>query len=283
MTDTLTLLGTKGGPAIRPGGPNPTSMLLTLSGRRIVIDCGLGVSRGLVETGMSLKDLDLIFITHLHSDHVLELGPLIHTAWTTGLDHPVTVYGPPGTGAVWTGFLASLSYDIQTRISDEGRPDLADLVTIIEYGPGEVLSLDDLTVETLRVDHPPVTDCFALKFQCSGKTVVFSADTAPFPPLADFARHADILVHEAMLPEGLDSIVRRTGNGTRLREHLVASHSFAADAARIAAEADVRLLVLNHLIPADDPAFTEQHWLAAVSPFFGGPVVVGRDGRVVSL
>jgi ribonuclease BN (tRNA processing enzyme) len=86
-----------------------------------------------------------------------------------------------------------------------------------------------------------------------------------------------------MLPEGLDSIVRRTGNGTRLREHLVASHSFAADAARIAAEAEVRLLVLNHLIPADDPAFTEQHWLAAVSPFFGGPVVVGRDGRVVSL
>jgi ribonuclease BN (tRNA processing enzyme) len=195
MTDTLTLLGTKGGPAIRPGGPNPTSMLLTLSGRRIVIDCGLGVSRGLVETDMSLKDLDLIFITHLHSDHVLELGPLIHTAWTTGLDHPVTVYGPPGTGAVWTGFLASLSYDIQTRISDEGRPDLADLVTIIEYGPGEVLRLDDLTVETLRVDHPPVTDCFALKFQGSGKMVVFSADTAPFPPLADFARHADILVH----------------------------------------------------------------------------------------
>jgi ribonuclease BN (tRNA processing enzyme) len=283
MTDTLTLLGTKGGPAIRPGGPNPTSMLLTLSGRRIVIDCGLGVSRGLVETGMSLKDLDLIFITHLHSDHVLELGPLIHTAWTTGLDHPVTVYGPPGTGAVWTGFLASLCYDIQTRIADEGRPDLADLVTIIEYGPGEVLRFDDLTVEALRVDHPPVTDCFALKFQGSGKTVVFSADTAPFPPLADFARHADILVHEAMLPEGLDSIVRRTGNGTRLREHLVASHSFAADAARIAAEADVRLLVLNHLIPADDPAFTEEHWLAAVSPFCGGPVVVGRDGRVVAL
>ena len=88
MSGRLVLLGTKGGPAIRPGGPNPTSTLLTLSGRRMVIDCGLGVSRGLVETGMSLKELDLVFITHLHSDHVLELGPLIHTAWTTGLDHP---------------------------------------------------------------------------------------------------------------------------------------------------------------------------------------------------
>ncbi|MBU2327874.1 MAG: MBL fold metallo-hydrolase [Alphaproteobacteria bacterium] len=283
MPHTLTLLGTKGGPAIRPGGPNPTSMLLTLCGRRMVIDCGLGVSRGLVETGMSLKELDLVFITHLHSDHVLELGPLLHTAWTTGLDHPVTVYGPPGTRAVWTGFLASLAYDIETRIADEGRPDLASLVTVTEYGPGVILQEGDLQVEALRVDHPPVTECFALKFSGAGKTVVFSADTAPFPPLADFARHADILVHEAMLPEGLDSIISRTGNGSRLREHLVASHSFAADAARIAQQAGVAMLVLNHLIPADDPAYTEEHWHAAIRPIFGGDIVVGRDGRVISL
>ena len=283
MTHSLTLLGTKGGPAIRPGGPSPTSMLLTLCGRRMVIDCGLGVSRGLVETGMSLKELDLVFITHLHSDHVLELGPLIHTAWTTGLDHPVTVYGPPGTRAVWTGFLASLAYDIETRIADEGRPDLASLVTVTEYGAGVILQEGDLQVEALRVDHPPVAECFALKVSGSGKTVVFSADTAPFPPLADFARQADILVHEAMLPEGLDSIIRRTGNGSRLREHLVASHSFAADAARIAQQAGVALLVLNHLIPADDPAFTEEHWRGAVRPIFCGELVVGRDGLVVSL
>ncbi|EKF59750.1 metallo-beta-lactamase [Agrobacterium albertimagni AOL15] len=283
MTDRLTLLGTKGGPAIRPGGPNPTSMLLDLSGRRIVIDCGLGVSRGLAETGMSLKELDLIFITHLHSDHVLELGPLIHTAWTTGLDHAVTVHGPEGTRAVWAGFLASLVYDIEIRIADEGRPDLAELVTVVEYGPGEIFRDGDLLVEALRVDHPPVTDCFALKFSGTGHTIVFSADTAPFPPLVDFARGADILVHEAMLPEGLESIVRRTGNGARLREHLVASHSFAADAAQIAMQAGVGMLVLNHLIPADDPAFSEDHWRAAVAPHWSGPLVIGCDGLAIAL
>ncbi|QGG90689.1 MBL fold metallo-hydrolase [Agrobacterium sp. MA01] len=283
MTDRLTLLGTKGGPAIRPGGPNPTSILLDLSGRRIVIDCGLGVARGLVETGMSLKELDLVFITHLHSDHVLELGPLIHTAWTTGLDHSVTVYGPKGTLNVWTGFLASLAYDIETRIADEGRPDLASLVEIVEYGPGEIFREGDLVVEALRVDHPPVTDCFALKVSGADKTLVFSADTAPFPPLVDFARGADILVHEAMLPEGLDSIVRRTGNGARLREHLVASHSFAADAAQIATKAGVGMLVLNHLIPADDPAFTEDDWRAAVASHWTGPLIIGRDGFAIAL
>ena len=83
MTDNyVALLGTKGGPAIRPGSSMPTSSLLCLNDHKIVVDCGLGVTRGLVDQGMQLKDLSVIYITHLHSDHYLELGPLIHTAWT---------------------------------------------------------------------------------------------------------------------------------------------------------------------------------------------------------
>mgnify|MGYP001057669449 CR=1 FL=1 len=120
----LVLLGTKGGPAIRAKGAMPTSTLLELDGRRVVVDCGLGVTKGLVEAGMDLKTLDLIFITHLHSDHILELGPLIHTAWTTGLNTPVTVYGPEGIEAYWQGFLQSLAYDIAIRVEDEGRTPL---------------------------------------------------------------------------------------------------------------------------------------------------------------
>ena len=69
----VALLGTKGGPAIRPGSTMPTSNLLCLDGRMIVVDCGLGVARGLTDQGMRLTDLSLIFITHLHSDHYLEL------------------------------------------------------------------------------------------------------------------------------------------------------------------------------------------------------------------
>jgi len=281
MDDRLVILGSKGGPAIRPGGPNPTSMLLTLGGRHIVIDCGLGVTRGVVETGLSLKDLDLVFITHLHSDHVLELGPLLHTAWTTGLSKPVTVYGPEGTALLWQNFLVSLDFDIRTRIADEGRPDLAGLVIVREYGEGPVLEEGTMIVSALRVDHPPVTDCFALKFTEGGKTVVLSSDTAYFPPLSDFAAGADLLVHEAMLPEGVESIIRRTGNGARLREHLYASHTLAADAGRLATQARVKKLVLNHLIPADDPAFTEADWRQALAPVWSGSLVVAQDGLAI--
>lgn len=277
MSDRLVLLGTKGGPAIRPGGPMPTSSLLEMAGRRIVIDCGLGVTRGVVNAGMSLKDLDVIVITHLHSDHLLELGPLLHTAWTSGLNHTVSVLGPPGTRAYWEAFLASMSFDIDLRIEDEGRPNLRELMDLTEYADGD-LPIDGLKARAFRVNHPPVTDCFALRFDSPAWSVTFSSDTAYFPPLAGFARETDILVHEAMLEKGVDRLVARTGSAGRLREHLMASHTEAADAVRIARDAGAGHLVLHHLVPADDPGITDQDWLDSLAGIWNGPVTVGRDG-----
>ncbi|MER9368760.1 MBL fold metallo-hydrolase [Mesorhizobium sp. M0518] len=283
MPDRLVILGSKGGPALRPGGPWPSSSLLRIGGRSIVVDCGLGVTRGLVDAGISLKSLDLIFITHLHSDHVLELGPLIHTAWTAGLAAPVHVFGPPGTDHYWQRFCQAIEFDIEIRIVDEGRPDIRDLVSIVEFGEGQVLEQGGLTVSALRVEHPPVTDCFALRFEHGGKSVVFSADTAFYPPLAEFARSADILVHEAMLEEGIERLVARTGNGARLKGHLLASHSFAEEAGSIASDAGVKRLVLNHLIPADDPGIGEADWTDAVRKTWAGDLTIARDGLVVEL
>jgi ribonuclease BN (tRNA processing enzyme) len=288
LRNRLVLLGTKGGPALRPlpaggSGPWPTSSLVEIAGRRIVVDCGLGVSRGLVDAGMRLADLDMIVVTHLHSDHVLELGPLVHTAWTAGLKTPVTVYGPPGIEDYWEGFLASMRFDIDLRIADEGRPDLRDLVSLRIFGEGTVHRDESLAIDALRVDHPPVTDCFALRIEANGLVIVVSADTRHFPPLADFARGADILVHEAMLAAGVDALVARTANGDRLKEHLLASHTMAEDAGRIATAAGVGHLVLHHLIPADDPDFSETDWLAAARRTWDGRLTIGRDGLEIPL
>ena len=112
---------------------------------------------------------------------------------------------------------------------------------------------------------------------------MFSADTAFFPPLAGFAKNADILVHEAMLEKGIERLVARTGNGARLKEHLLASHSFAEEAGRIASDAGVKRLVLNHLIPADDAAIGEADWEAAVRKSWAGDLTIAHDGLVVNL
>lgn len=283
MTDRITLLGTKGGPAIRQGGAMPTASLLELAGKTVIVDCGIGVARSAVHAGVSLLEIDAIFITHLHSDHVLELGPLLYTSWTTGLNKKIQVFGPDGIQNYWDNFLRSMSFDSAIRIDDEGRTPLADLVEITTFGEGAVASLGDVAATALRVDHPPVTECYALRFEAVGKVAVFSADTCYFPPLADFARGADVLIHEAMLTAGVDNLVRRTPAAGRLREHLMASHTPASDAAKIAAAADVKLLCLNHLVPADDPAFDDDDWRSEVAKNWDGRLIVGKDGMTIPL
>ena len=284
MKDYVALLGTKGGPAIRPGSTMPTSNLLCLNGRQIVVDCGLGVSRGLVDQGMALKDLSLIFITHLHSDHYLELGPLLHTAWTAGLKSVVKVYGPADLDRHWTGFLASMQSDIDLRIVDEGRPDIRDLVVFHVIDETDVMTLEDMHVTSFRTIHPPLVDTFALSFKTDKTHVVFGGDTAFMPELAEFAKGADLLIHEAMLEEGVLPLMARVGNGDdRLLKHLYASHTPAADAAKIARIAGVKALALNHLIPSDDPDFTAEHWHKAVEPEWSGPFYLGYDGLRIEL
>ncbi|MGJ8573205.1 MAG: MBL fold metallo-hydrolase [Hoeflea sp.] len=280
----VALLGTKGGPAIRTGSTNPTSSLLVLGGRKIVVDCGLGVTRGLVDQGMALKDLGLIFITHMHSDHYLELGPLIHTAWTAGLATPVTVHAPNGIEEYWKHFLLSMKADIELRIEDEGRPDLSALVIFETLNEDEALRLDDLTVTATRNEHPPLVDTFALRFAGNGFDVVFSGDTAYLPMLADFAEGADLLIHEAMLEDALEELFKRVGNGDdRLKTHLLRSHTMARDAGKIATQARVGALALHHLIPSDDPNFTENDWVAAMNGHWDGPLHVGKDGMRIPL
>ena len=95
MSDaSVALLGVKGGPAIKPGSNMPCSNLVQIAGKNIVVDAGLGVCRGICDQGVELNEIDMIIITHLHSDHYLELGPLFHTAWTAGLNKPIKVIGP---------------------------------------------------------------------------------------------------------------------------------------------------------------------------------------------
>lgn len=275
----VALLGVKGGPAINPHGSMPTSHLLRMSGKTIVVDCGAGVALGIAKQGIALKQIDAVFITHLHSDHYLDLGPLLHSAWTAGLQHKLPVFAPKGTEDYWRHFIASMRFDIDTRMADEGRPDLETLITLHALDDGVVAHVGEVCVSALRNRHPPLTESFALRFVGAGKTVAFSGDTAYFPPLADFARNADVLIHEAMFPEGIDRLVARIGNGDdRLRKHMFASHTPVEDAGRIAAMAGVRALAINHMVPIDDSQISSDDWRRAASTHWSGPLHIGKDG-----
>src|SRR5262249_7436058 len=123
-----------------------------------VVDAGYGVTLKLVDAGLPLPALRYIFITHHHSDHNLELGPLLYNAWASGLRPRVDAYGPVGIAELLDAYWQSERFDIDTRIADEGRPDLRKLVGTHTYAQGEVFADQNVKVTALRNVHPPVAE-----------------------------------------------------------------------------------------------------------------------------
>lgn len=277
----LILLGTKGGPRVTVGRANPGNVVM-VAGEPYVVDCGYGVTRQLIAAGIEPGRVRKILITHHHSDHILELGPLIYNVWATGLREPIDVWGPPPLRQIIDGFLQSMSYDIDIRIDDEGRADLRKLIQVHEFAvDGCVIEADAVKVSACKVIHPPLAHAYAYRFDATDRSIVLSGDTAVCGELIAFAQGADVLLHEVMHLGGIDRIVARTPGAARLREHLIAAHTTTAEVGKVAAAAGVRRLVLNHLVPGDDPSLTDEMWRAEPAADFGGEVIVGRDLQVI--
>jgi ribonuclease BN (tRNA processing enzyme) len=246
----LVLLGTAGGPTPKPNRAAPAQVIL-VDGAAYVIDCGNGVGRQLVLAGVPLRSLRAIFITHMHSDHVADLGNLQWLAWSDNLTTPVDSYGPPPLAPLMR------SHEL-TR-------------------PGLVLDDGRVRVTAALVNHPPMVPSFAYRFDCPDRSIVLSGDTSASPALVALAKGADVLVHEILLESAVDSIVRNAPDAKTLRQHLLASHSTGEQVGRAATEAGVKTLVLSHFVPGGAPFITDDVWLAAVRPHFAGEIIIGRD------
>jgi ribonuclease BN (tRNA processing enzyme) len=232
----------------------------------------------MLAAGVPHNRLRYIFITHHHSDHNLEYGTLFYNAWVTGLPARIDAYGPTGLEKMTRDFLSYMEFDIDIRIEDEGRPDPRKLILAHDFTkPGVVMENDDVRVSAVLVRHPLVKQAYAYRFDAKDRSVVISGDTTYAPELAEFAKGADILVHEVMYLPGVEALVRRLPNATRLREHLLASHTLPEDVGKIAAQAKVKTLVLSHFVPGDDPSITDEDWTQGVRKHFSGRIIVGKD------
>ena len=272
------LLGTKGGPRLGELDRSNPATLILINDVPYVVDCGYGVSRQLLKAGVSLDRLRYIFITHHHSDHNIEYGPLIYNAWITGLPVHVDAYGPNGLRKMTRDFFSYMKFDIDTRIVDEGRPDPRKAVFAHDFAkPGVVMQNDDVKVSAFPVRHPPIKQSYAYRFDARDRSVVISGDTAYVPELAEFAKGADVLVHEVMYWPGVEALLKRLPNAKRLREHLKAAHTLPEDVGRIAAQAGVNTLVLSHFVPGDDPTIPDEQWSEGVRRHFKGRIIVGKD------
>jgi ribonuclease BN (tRNA processing enzyme) len=133
-------------------------------------------------------------------------------------------------------------------------------------------------VTAALVDHPPVVPAFAFRFDGPDRSIVFSGDTNTSDNLIRLARGADVLIHETLWVPAVDRLVARNPHAATLKKHIIDSHTAVEDVGRVAAAAGVTLLVLSHLVPADDPTITDDMWIGAAQPHFKGDIVVARDG-----
>jgi len=251
-------------PDVNRCGP---SLVVCLSRDRLLFDCGFGATHQLLRAGVEPRSVTHLFITHHHYDHIVDYGYFVLSTWRTGRAHPLRVFGPPGTARI-TAALFDEVYGVdrhwrRTVVGPGVLPDIT--LDVGEVDAGAVAAGADWRVTAVRVEHPPVPIVLAYTVEAGGRKVVYSADTVYFPPLADFARGADLLIHEAVSPHA----------GTAAHR----GHTRPEDVGRIARAAGVKRVVLNHLEPWENAARA----VAGVRRHYRGRAEAGRDLMAIDL
>lgn len=294
----VALCGT-GSPMPDPTRAGPCSVVI--AGRHMfALDAGEGGARNIMLMGIPNGRIEGVFLTHLHSDHIDGLGPLLLLAWTgAGRTRPLPVYGPAGTDRVVAGFNQAYAIDAGFRTAHHGASVAPPSGTGGEampfalppkgdWSPVTVFEGDGLTVTAFRVDHGPVEPAVGYRFAYKGRSIVFSGDTSPTPAIARNARGADLLIHEGLQPrlvglmtEALDQ--RRQPALTRITRDILNYHTSPEDAAAEAQAAGVKHLVFSHNIPPLPSRLMYPAFLGDARQRFGGTITVGEDGMVFSL
>ena len=267
----LTLLGT-GCPVVHPERMGPAH-LVRHGETALLIDCGSGVTQRLVQAGCPGREIDALLLTHLHSDHIVDLFQLVVSSWHQGRDRPLRVFGPSGTQRFVDGLLALWAPELEQRIAHERRPSIAALsVQVEEIGDGWETRFGDLAASAFEVDHKPVRQAFGFAFNAGGRRLVFSGDTRPCDALAAAAERADLLLNEVFVHREMPVVV-----GVRSAEtvaNVASYHTASSEVGRLAAEAGVGALMLTHVVP---PSCDRQALLDEVAADYRGPLVLGED------
>ncbi|MGI9406832.1 MAG: MBL fold metallo-hydrolase, partial [Hyphomicrobiaceae bacterium] len=239
---TVTLLGT-GCPVVSPHRYG-AGTLVQCGGLTVLVDVGSGVTQRLVSAGVSGADIDALLITHMHSDHLVDLYQLVISSWHQNRDRPHLIYGPPGIAAFVDAQMEAWREERELRIAFEERTSTAAFeLEVIEFDETvPLIGTETGEVSAFRVEHAPIEHAFGFAFEAHGKKLVLSGDTRPCDGLVEAARDADVLVHEVFV----HSAVPVSGTRSKATLSNVASyHTLSSDVGGVARNANAGALVLT--------------------------------------
>ena len=286
----LVLLGTAGGPSLGQSR-HMTSHILVSNGAGYVVDCGMTVADRIAQAGVPLNSIRDVFITHHHSDHNAEYGPLLLMAWINGRYSEINTYGPPPLVEITRDYLSSIKWTVDLWIKDLTVPLFPKINAHDLPKPGHVMQDENVRVTSALVQHPPIVPAYGYRFDFKDRSFAFSGDTVPVDSMVQLAKGADLLVHEAMMYDRItsdmihmprDGQIANMAQVEVMLQHMRRCHSKVEDVGRIAAEAGVKTLVLSHLTPGRDlPVISDEEWRSRAARFFKGEIVVAHDLMVV--
>ncbi len=263
-----------------------------------LFDAGDGASETLSLMGVNQSDIEALYLTHLHSDHIDGIDTVALQHWAAGASHEqLTLIGPPGTSRVAAGLNEAYAIDHTYRAAHHGPdvmpPSGAGLKAeefAVPLNDGEELELrneNGVRIVTFRVDHAP-TDAVGYRVEYGGRSIVISGDTVRSPSLTQAAHGADLLIHEAISPR-LDAIMHDAAQANG-RENIGAIfhdimdyHTSPEDAGRVAQEAGVGALAFTHFLPQTPIPGLAHTFVQDAKRTYDGPVFAARDGDVISL
>ena len=273
------------------------------AGKLYLVDVGSESNENLMLWRLPLNTARAVFLTHLHSDHLGDLGEFNMQSWVAGRPAPLALIGPAGTDKVGKGFNLAYENDhgfrnahhehgdiklpiaaglLAPQVVTMPKPDAAGGATKV------VLKDGDLTVTAILVAHDPIKPAFGYRFDYKGRSVVISGDTRKWPPLAAAAKGADVLIHEAQnsdMTKQMSAGLKSLGNArmSSIMADTLTYHTTPVEAAEIARMAGVKRLVLSHLTQAGLPNFTPEAFTRGMDA--GGPLDwrLAKDGMTIEL
>ena len=228
------------------------SVLIETGGKKLLFDSGAGVMRRLLETGVTIFDIDFIFYSHFHPDHTGELVPFLFSTKNPAEKQrltPLTITAGKGFKRFYNDLKTVYGHWIEL---EEG------LLNISEFDnkAADQRAYKAFTVLSTPVAHNPESIAYRID-SLQGKSVVYSGDTDFSTNLITLAQEADLLICESAFPD----------------QHKIPGHLTPSLAGSIAKQANVRKLVLTHLYPECD--LTDIR--AQCRQEYDGPLIIAED------
>ena len=272
----VTLLGTAPGPPVRVQRYQATT-LVEANGETLLFDCGRGTLIRLQQAGVALPSVTKLFITHLHSDHVVSIPDLLLSPWSAriGRKVPLEVWGPAGTVSMMDHIQKAFEFDIHIRrdVDEKFSPEGIE-VTAHDIQQGVVYEKNGVKVTAFLVDHGPVKPAFGYRVDYDGHSVAISGDTRPSDNLVRYAKGVDVLIHETLDPDLARAAFSQLSK--QQTEAIINHHTTPEQAGEIFSRVKPKLAVFTHAENA--PSILDK-----ASKTYSGRMELGEDLMVIDI